>query len=346
MIDENLLESLSSSDKAAFASGLKELISQTYEVEREFSELKALFSEVLDVLPNAVWLLDENGEIFYQNTLAAEISELLEKVDLSEKNSGKSQEIELETSTKEPRVFVAQISQKRGKTIISATDISSEKRRERLASMGQISAHLAHEIRNPIGSVSLLASTLANRVDLKNKALVLEMKKSIWRVERIIKATLLFSKGVHPNLAQIEPSAFESELSDALNYYTYSKEIDFCFNFAQMPLYADFDLLCIVLQNFLFNAIDAIEESDNENGKVEIKYHNNGEVAIFEIYDNGKMIEDPNMLFEPFKSTKLKGNGLGLALCLQIAQAHGGGIRLLPGDKKVFEISLPQIAQK
>lgn len=334
MIDQNLLESLSSSDKESFAKGLKELITQTYEVEKEFIELKALFEEVLDVLPTAVWVLEQGGEIFYQNSLAAEIPELLEKFDLQKT---KRQEIELESS-----VYLVQTNQKLNKIIISATDITSEKRRERLASMGQISAHLAHEIRNPVGSVALLASTLLKRVDLKNKTLVLEIKKSIWRVERIIKATLLFSKGVHAQKGEIEPQRLKEELQESLNYYTYSKNIHFDFDFGEEIFEADFDLLCIVLQNFLFNAIDAIEEGEEEEGEVEISCQKNNHEVVFRIYDNGKPIENPQILFEPFKSTKLKGNGLGLALSLQIIQAHDGNIRLLSEGKKGFEITLPQ----
>lgn len=107
------------------------------------------------------------GDDFYQNSLASEIPELLEKFDLSQNNR---QEIELEAFG-ELKVYLVQANQKLNKLIISATDITSEKRRERLASMGQISAHLAHEIRNPVGSVALLASTLANRVELKIKPL-------------------------------------------------------------------------------------------------------------------------------------------------------------------------------
>ena len=337
MIDQNLLESLSSSDKESFARGLKELITQTYEVEKEFVELKALFEEVLDVLPTAVWVLESEGEIFYQNSLACEIPEILEKLDFSQNNR---QEIELE-SPRGTQIYLVQTNTKLNKRIVSATDITSEKRRERLASMGQISAHLAHEIRNPIGSVALLASTLINRVELKNKSLVLEIKKSIWRVERIIKATLLFSKGVHCNKTDINPQNIKDELNESINHYTYVKNIAFNFYFENTPLFADFDLLCIVLQNFLFNAIDAIEEGECEEGIVDIHYFNTENHAVFEIYDTGKAIENPEILFEPFKSTKLKGNGLGLALSLQIIEAHNGNITLLQNDKKGFSIKIP-----
>ena len=337
MIDQNLLESLSSSDKESFARGLKELITQTYQVEKEFVELKALFEEVLDVLPTAVWVLESEGEIFYQNSLACEIPEILEKLDFSQNNR---QEIELE-SQRGTQIYLVQTNTKLNKRIISATDITSEKRRERLASMGQISAHLAHEIRNPIGSVALLASTLINRVEMKNKSLVLEIKKSIWRVERIIKATLLFSKGVHCNETSINPQVIKDALDESISHYTYAKNIVFNFHFKNTPLIADFDLLCIVLQNFIFNAIDAIEEGEYEDGIVDIHYLNADNFAVFEIYDTGKAIENPEILFEPFKSTKLKGNGLGLALSLQIIEAHNGNITLLQNGKKGFSIKIP-----
>ena len=331
MIDQDLLESLSSSDKESFAKGLKELITRTYQVEKEFIELRALFAEVLDILPTAVWVLDEANEISYQNSLASEIPELLGQINL---NESIRQEIELDS-----RVYLVQSTQKLNKLIISATDITNEKRQERLASMGQISAHLAHEIRNPIGSVALLASTLSNRVDLKNRALVLEMKKSIWRVERIIKATLLFSKGINIQKIYIDSDKIQDELHESLEYYTYTKEIDLKFDFIDESFEADFDLFCIVLQNFLFNAVDAIEESDIEKGVIEFSYFKKEGLTIFRIYDNGKPIENPKILFEPFKSTKLKGNGLGLALSLQIIEAHNGKIKVLDGEKKGFEIS-------
>ncbi|MGB2553982.1 two-component sensor histidine kinase, partial [Campylobacter sp. MOP51] len=60
-----------------------------------------------------------------------------------------SEEIELHG-----QIYLIKTTQKNGKKIISATDITKEKRTERLASMGQVAAHLAHEIRNPIGSIS------------------------------------------------------------------------------------------------------------------------------------------------------------------------------------------------
>lgn len=333
MITQELLDSLSSSDKEALLKGLEELIGQSYKVEKEFIELKGLFEGVLELLPNALWVLDEAGGLIYQNSESLRIEGLLEFI-LAQESGG---EMEFENNH-----YLVKINQKMGKKIISATDITDEKRKERLVSMGQVAAHLAHEIRNPIGSVTLLSSTLLKRVDLASKPLVLEIKKATWRVERIIKATLLFSRGLQINKQRFPLGRLQEEIELAIGYYPYSKAIEFAFEIPQEAiLEADFDLMGIVLQNFIFNAIDAIEElEEREEGRIELFYREEGEEGIFEIYDDGKPIENQNILFEPFKSTKIKGNGLGLALSLRIIEAHEGSVRLLEGNRKGFEIKV------
>jgi two-component system NtrC family sensor kinase/two-component system sensor histidine kinase AtoS len=62
---------------------------------------------------------------------------------------------------------------------------------------------------------------------------------------------------------------------------------------------------------------------------------------IFAIYDSGIAIEKKGDLFEAFKSTKLKGNGLGLVLCKQIAEVHNGSVELCDGLQKCFTITIP-----
>ncbi|WP_455755855.1 ATP-binding protein [Sulfurimonas sp.] len=90
----------------------------------------------------------------------------------------------------------------------------------------------------------------------------------------------------------------------------------------------------------MFNAIDAIELDDNEDGIVEIIYDSDDIYHKFYIYDSGIDIENKEELFEAFRSTKVKGNGLGLVLSRQIAEAHGGYVKLMDSDRKAFEIGL------
>lgn len=170
------------------------------------------------------------------------------------------------------------------------------------------------------------------------------MKKALWRVERLINATLLFTKGVNPNRQIHALIDFESDLYDSVGYYTYSKPIEFSFKLCGgdvNEILADFDLLSIVLQNFLSNAIDAIEEGECEAGQVNITFSDESDFWCFSISDNGVGIQDKNILFEPFKTTKLKGNGLGLALCQQIVAAHNGSIELQDSQtKKTFFVKI------
>lgn len=332
MIDESLLNSLSTKEKEIFKKGLEDLINQTYVIEEEYKKLNEsyismqdLFLQIIEVQPNALWVLDKDGEIFLQNTEATKINHLLAHIDTS-KATG---EVECEGM-----FYLVKAATHFEKVIISATDITEEKRSERLASMGQVAAHLSHEIRNPIGSVSLLSSTLFKRVDVSSKPLVLEIRKAIYRVERIIKATLLFTKGVKPNFHSFNMKKLTDECENALQQYSFSSDIEFCFNFPDKSIYADYELLVLVLQNFIFNAIDAIEESeDTEKHRVQIDYTDNEKIHILEISDTGKAFSNRNILFEPFKTTKTKGHGLGLALSLQIIQAHKGSIELLEGKK-------------
>ncbi|MFK5881105.1 MAG: HAMP domain-containing sensor histidine kinase [Sulfurospirillum sp.] len=336
-MNENLLNSLNSGEKEAFKKGLDDLINQTYVIESEYKKLNASYSslqnfieQIIEVQPNALWVIDENGDLFLQNSEAKKIDGLL-KIILKNRDSKEIKYKDL--------YFIIKIVKQAKKTIISATDITEEKRQERLISMGQIAAHLSHEIRNPIGSVSLLASTLFKKVDIKTKPIVLEMRKSIWRVERIIKATLLFTKGLHVEKNLFCLDDLVQEIEQSVSFYTYSKDIEFIYNLPNDKIEGDFELLSLVFQNFVFNAIDAIEESENGNGKIKIEYKKEKNYHIFSIFDSGKEIEDTDILFEPFKTTKTKGNGLGLALAWQIVKAHNGIIEIKENPKE-FHIKL------
>ncbi|WP_104709143.1 sensor histidine kinase [Helicobacter felis] len=316
-------------DRQELLALLNEFILQSYRVEKEFKDYKALYEWVIEILPQAIWVLNENKSFFYKNSKALENQDIFEKA----RALGFNTEIEHEGKN-----YLFQHNKIQGKEIITATDITKQKRQERLVSMGKISAHLAHEIRNPVGSISLLTSILLKKVDPKIQPIVFELQKSLWRVERIIKATLLFSKGVHANKVLQSLSLLEDEITEALNQYTYTKEITLKTQIAPISAHYDLSLLSIALQNFLYNAIDAIEEGAQDEGVIEVRIFEEGEWIVCHIQDDGKEVMDKELLFEPFETTKLKGNGLGLALSLQVVEAHGGRITLLDTEEKIFEI--------
>lgn len=314
------------------------LIEQTYRVENEFNELKASYThlqdtveKVVEFLPNPIWVLNEDGSVFLQNSHAKDLEQLLEL--LEPKNS----DYEVKCNS---RSYLIKSSSYKDKIMLSATDITEQKRKENLATMGQMAAHLSHEIRNPIGSISLLSSTLKKRVIPENIPIVEEIQKSVHRIDRIIKATLMFSKGVDANKSQFNWNELKEAIDTSIEYYAYSKEISFQYPQDDFTLEADKDLLEMLFSNFMVNAIDAIELDENEEGIVQITYESSKKYHKFFITDSGVAIEDKKTLFEAFKSTKVKGNGLGLVLSRQIAEAHGGYVILMNSKTKGFEIAI------
>jgi len=320
------------------AEELKALIEQTYKVEEEYVALRHSYAhlqdtieQVVEFLPNAIWILEHDGTIFLQNSKAKELRDLLPTLQLE------SNDYEI---VHEGFSYLIKTTRYKDKYLLSATDITEQKRKENLATMGQMAAHLSHEIRNPIGSISLLSSTLMKRVMPENQAIVSEIQKSIYRIERIIKATLLFSKGVK---LHVEPLYFKEllqTLHSAIGYYSYTKEITFTFPENNVIIQGDLDLLSMMFTNLLFNAIDAIELDEQTSGVVRMSYHYDEQYHIFRVYDSGVPIENVAALFEAFQSTKEKGNGLGLQLSKRIAEAHGGDVVLLEDGQKIFEVRL------
>ena len=337
MIDENLLKNLNEKDKESLKNTLNTLISQTYVVENEYKtltesyqNLQHITEQIIASLPNAIWVLAQDYSIFLQNAKAKELSKMIDFIDIEK------EKFELEF---EQKIYIVNVYKSGDKTVISATDITEQKRSERLASMGKVAAHLAHEIRNPIGAISILSSTLLRKVTTQNKPLVLEIKKSLYRVERIIKSTLLFTKGVQIKRHAISLETLQDEIEDAFESYGYTKEIILNIDFPDKSIFADIDTLAMVMQNFLYNGIDAIEEDEKESGKVTFMYKDEGNFDIILVKDTGSAIKDENILYEPFQTTKTKGHGLGLALSLEIIKAHQGTIELLR-EEKGFIISL------
>ena len=315
------------------------LIEQTYKVENEFNELKSSYAhlqdtveKVVEFLPNAIWIVNSDNSVFLQNSHARELWELLKLLEF------KSDDYEVKFNS---RSYLVKSSSYKDKIMLSAIDITEQKRKENLATMGQMAAHLSHEIRNPIGSILLLSSTLKKRVIAENIPIVEEIQKSVSRIDRIIKATLMFSKGVEATKELFSWSSLKKSVDESIEYYAYSKEIEFIFPKQDFTINADKDLLEMLFSNFIINAIDAIELDEEEDGVIEITYDPDETDHIFKIYDSGIDIENKKDLFEAFKSTKVKGNGLGLVLSKQIAQAHNGDVMLLDEQRKGFQVKLP-----
>ena len=202
---------------------------------------------------------------------------------------------------------------------------------ERLLAMGQMAASLAHELRNPLGSIELYSSLLKRELkdDEKSSELLQSMLTSVRTMGHIISNCLQFTKDVKAS-KQVYSSAevFLRETSEYARPKGESGGVAIeCIDVGDKTFLMDPFLMGQVAINLIINAIDAVENVDFP--KVEVKLdHRNSDFWLFEVIDNGPGIspEIKNRIFDPFFTTKEKGTGLGLPIVFGLVEGHGGEI--------------------
>ena len=225
---------------------------------------------------------------------------------------------------------------------------------EKLASIGRISATIAHEIRNPLTSVKLNIQKLSESDHLSKleKGHLSISQEGISQIENFIKEMLNFTRVSELNLNlfpidQIIESSIKM-INDSMELKQINLEKDIQENLP--PAMVDGDKIRQVLLNIFRNACEAVEQ----NGKIRISLtqvskDSGGKVKI-EISNNGIGIpkKDWENIFEPFFTTKSSGFGLGLANARKIIEQHHGTIKIKgTGDESsCFEIILPGQGEK
>ncbi len=204
--------------------------------------------------------------------------------------------------------------------------------------MGQMAATLAHEIRNPLGSMELFCTLL--KQDLAGQPssfnLAEQIHRGIRRLDRIISDCLQFSRGATPRMRQLQ--AVEPLLAEALNYVEpKANEAGVALvsrASGEGPVSCDPHQINQVLLNLLINAVDACIEKESAGDEsylpevALISDLSSGSDWRLEIRDNGNGISEAHqkLMFDPFYSTKERGTGLGLAIVHSIVAAHEGDI--------------------
>ncbi len=220
-------------------------------------------------------------------------------------------------------------------------------RTEKLASMGTLSAGVAHEVNNPLAAISSLVQILQKNENLDQDLLdkLRLIQTQISRIKQVTSDMMDF--------ARVRPVAKKlvnvNEIIDiSLRLASFDKtfqqiNIQKIFSEKLPKVFADSDQLQQVFLNFLLNSRDAIDK----NGNLIIETYDKNNFVEIRITDNGKGIKEVDFkkIFDPFYTTKSAGNGtgLGLAVCYGIITAHGGNIEVLKTDKNetCFLISLP-----
>jgi len=220
------------------------------------------------------------------------------------------------------------------------------RRSERLAALGQLSGGLAHELRNPLGTIRASAEMLLKNVPEGSemaRELAGFISSEVDRTNSLVTRFLEFARPLElmpgrAELAEVLDSAiaqFERGQPhyDVTIYRNYSPDV--------RPFACDAELLERVFYNLILNAAQATPPG----GEVTVKTRALGGGVEISVIDRGSGIEPAQLenIFNPFFTTKKEGVGLGLAIVSKIVDLHGGKITVesQPGKGSIFRVFLP-----
>jgi two-component system sensor histidine kinase HydH len=227
-------------------------------------------------------------------------------------------------------------------------NIDHLKKTERLTAAGELSASLAHEIRNPLASISGAAGILARgqaSAEARTECLNILIKES-QRLNKLLTNFLDFARPRLPRLQRAEPLELIQSVTALAQHTATRQGVTFQLFSEGQPRDIDCDPERIkqLLLNLILNAIQATEGE----GTIVVRTAFTEDSVCVDVCDRGPGIsaEDRERIFDPFFTTKENGTGLGLAIALNIAAQHGGMLACRPntGGGCVFRLELPASA--
>ncbi|HIE80418.1 MAG TPA: PAS domain-containing protein, partial [Nitrospinaceae bacterium] len=372
-----------------------ELADKNKELEKnlvEKEEVKNYLNDILESLTNGVIVVDRLGRITTFNQTAGNLTglkpqnclgktlkevfpfDLFENlVSRLEKNRRETVSQDQDITTPDKKIIHARVSASPvwdnhggqiGTVLIlqDRTDLRQLEelahRNQRLREMGEMAAGIAHEIRNPLGSIELFASLLKKDLeeDPEKVKLVQHIRAGVQNMDRIISTLLLFAKSSQPSRQQCDINLLLAELLDGLDDIRVPDNIKVVREFGNEEMLAngDRELLRQVFPNLIRNAIQAMPDGgelrlQTEKALIPVSGSESGkgtrEFITVTVTDTGGGIcaNDLAKIFNPFFTTKDKGTGLGLAISHNIIKAHQGTIEAVSeeGKSTSFRVKIP-----
>jgi signal transduction histidine kinase len=201
-------------------------------------------------------------------------------------------------------------------------------RKERLASMGQLAAGVAHEIKNPLNAINLTIEHLSDKFARKDKTArkyVSTIQNEISRLDGIVDNFLNFIRSESLNRKEVDVNALIAEVIHLLESEINSRHITFQFKDSpDFRLSLDAERFKTVLLNLILNAIQAMPDG----GDLTIETSAADKSIIISDTGEGIPVENLDKIFDLFYTTKSKGTGLGLPTAFKIVREHGGDIEI------------------
>ncbi len=350
-------------------------------VSEEYRKFKTLASSVLENMGEAVILLDKDKHI----TLFNKSSEILfnektEKIigtnifkfkknvlELSDQNFFNvfrtekyfEREINLDNNIKYLLLGMSIIFDNNSQVenfIIVIKDMTEIKqlekearKNEKLTAMGELASGVAHEIRNPISAIGMIAQRLNKEFSVSShqneyNEMTGLLRNEVNRINKIITQFLSYAKPLDIKTDKVDLKKFFQEINNLFSEQAIQKNIKFTLQGDDTKEFIfDADLIKQALMNIIQNAFDAV----NANNEVSINYNYLSDKLIIEIKDTGKGIPDhiQKRIFDLYYTTRKDGNGLGLSIAQKIISQHNGFIYLSSSVNKgtYFKIILPKL---
>jgi signal transduction histidine kinase len=223
------------------------------------------------------------------------------------------------------------------------------RRADRLASLGTLTAGLAHEIRNPLVAIKTLTQLLPERMDDEEfrRDFVAIAAGEVDRISSLVNELLEFARPLEPEFSLENIKEIMEGMVLLVSTEAKKKELFIVRNYEEhLPLILiDREQIKQVFLNILLNAIEATKKGGQVTVEVRTVNNKTGESIQVEIHDTGIGIPEEHLenIFNPFFTTKSKGSGLGLSISHQIIQEHRGTISVESrvGEGSSFRITLP-----
>ena len=230
-------------------------------------------------------------------------------------------------------------------------------RTDRLATLGELAAGAAHEIRNPLTAIRSTIQYLSKdfSADPVKSEMVTELISEVERINKIVQGLLSFARPSDLNTSDIN---IEQLINQTLRLVTntlrkQNVEVEFEYFTDNTTIQGDAEQLKQVFLNIILNAVEAMGKNPPERSRTLIisiekgtPINTHSRYLIISFEDSGKGIEQKNIenVFNPFFTTKEEGTGLGLAICYGIINRHEGEIEVksVPDKGTCMNIKLPQ----
>jgi signal transduction histidine kinase len=222
----------------------------------------------------------------------------------------------------------------------------------KLATMGELAASIAHELNNPLATISLHTELLADSLapDDPGRQPLLVIDQEVRRMATLVGNLLVFSRRSHQQLSTLDICDELTSTLDFIQYHLRGNNIDIVKDYAsgRPKVQGDRQQLRQVFLNLITNASDAMPRG----GTLTVRSHtgvmaNDQQAVVVEFSDTGTGVQTGDLpkLWEPFFTTKPegKGTGLGLAICRRTVEEHRGTIEIEtdPGKGITVRITLP-----